>query len=303
MSFPVSKKRRVFEGIDSNFNSHIGQNSNPSVTESKDFDSYPYFNKPTKDQEVYYPSKSKKDLSSSSLSKKKSGDSSPRPKKKVRYSPNSGLILSSPPSFRPELKICDVFSTHNMFNGDPTSGHIVLLNGLTQGVDRNQRIGRNIRIKGFEIKCLIYYNTGSPTIIEDLLKFFVFYDNQCNGALPTNLSDIYQSYNNANSTSTTGDHFCFQNMNNEQRFKILIEKEVPITTSTLNMLQENSPPKVNFTLSMGDLDLPTSFSGTGNTVSSIVTGSLCFGFWSMNSATGAVVWKLKECMRLFYTDE
>jgi len=106
----------------------------------------------------------------------------------------------------------------------------------------------------------MYYADKTLAHNYDVVRMLLIYDMQANGAAPA-VTDILL---NANPDS-------FFNVNNLARFRILLDKRWALPQVGANSTNPVNFPKIriNKTLKLG-----TQYSGTGNTIASIATGSL-----------------------------
>lgn len=113
-----------------------------------------------------------------------------------------------------EKKVRDINSAEYPIN---TTGSFTLLNGLVPGTDFNNRIGRKIFMNSLYIRGFCRHNNdfvANSASSGDLWRMIVFMDMQPNGAAPT-VTDLLV-------TATSSSHL---NMNNRDRFKVLIDKQ------------------------------------------------------------------------------
>lgn len=134
------------------------------------------------------------------------------------------VIGPSSAKFAPEMKAVDVNFNANIPPGTAAAFHVSLLNGLTLGADRQNRIGRRVQVK--KIHCLISLNpvTPVPTSVPETIVFALVVDLDATG-LPAQ-ADIFQDVA-FNGTQTTNVFSGF-NLNSAKRFKILKKKVVPL---------------------------------------------------------------------------
>ena len=122
-----------------------------------------------------------------------------------------------------EKKFIDVSNT--LYNFD-TTGTIQLLNGCSQATDYNDRIGRKIIVRSIQLRGLVY--PLDTTTATSLCRMILLYDCQTNGAAPA-ITDVITS---ATSTAPL-------NLNNRDRFKILMDKQWAVAGVQAN--QAGSP--------------------------------------------------------------
>lgn len=166
---------------------------------------------------------------------------------------------------RDELKVIDSGAiTGNV----PNSGVLVLLNGVSQGTDYTNRIGRKILLKSMLFRFSLFPNPSvtAPTGgVGDIVRLLIIYDAQSNASAPS-VSDILVSvaYNEP------------MNLNNRDRFKILADKFFTMGAYNYSMaanLDSGSPRPVH-TKIYKKFNLEQIFGGTGSTIGSIQTGSI-----------------------------
>lgn len=143
-------------------------------------------------------------------------------------------------------------------------GAVQLLNGVAQGTDFTDRIGRKIILKSlfFRVNFFPSATTAAPT--GTTVRLLIVYDCQTNGAAPL-VSDILQS----------GNYDSPINLNNRDRFKVLYDKFIMMcaTAYTAGTLAAGDPcPKM--LTKYKKMYMEQIFGGTANTVGSIQTGSI-----------------------------
>lgn len=166
---------------------------------------------------------------------------------------------------RNELKFTDVTLVN-----DPVllTWKVNLLNGIAQGTDYNQRIGRKAQMKSVLVNGNLFptlQNSGSSPV-GCFARIVVIYDTQPNsGSLPAG-TDIFAS----NDTSSP------MNLNNRDRFKVIYDKRMQIGSYLLTAggaLSAGSPNNV-FWSKWKSCNYEIIFSGTAATIGSISTGAL-----------------------------
>lgn len=162
---------------------------------------------------------------------------------------------------RDELKTNDVTQAQTDV---PAAGAFTLLSGVAQGDDFNERVGRKIIIKSLLIRIAFSSVADTSAPIGDTIRMLVFQDLQTNGAAP-GLTDVLSGI----------EPFDPMNLNNRERFRVLIDKMVslPANAYAAGALSTGSPTPKSMKL-YKKLNTQQVFSGTGNTVASIATGSI-----------------------------
>jgi len=144
-----------------------------------------------------------------------------------------------------------------------------LINGMPIGSDVNNRIGRSIFMKYFEIRGFIYQQTVPASSTFELVRLSLVYDTQPTGVTPIG-TDIY----NSNVVSALYAY------NSAPRFRILKEWFLSIGTITTPGSKSPGTCVVNDYV---PLDLAAQYNGTGTTITSIASGALFFVY---NAQTG-----------------
>ena len=127
--------------------------------------------------------------------------------------PRTGGFFGSwnrPGGLGPELKTIDVSTT--TISPVAVAGATVLLNGVAQGSDYTNRIGRKVLLKSMLFRANMYpvLNTASP--IGNTIRLLLVYDSQTNGALAA-VADVLNAATYLQPT----------NLNNRDRFRILLD--------------------------------------------------------------------------------
>lgn len=197
--------------------------------------------------------------------------------KKTRYSSSSSSSSSSnkilrSTVFTAETK-CQDYS--NVLSFSP-AGNIVLLNGLLQGTDVRQHVGRRSCIKGFYLRGLIQQQ-GAGAGEAQMLRILLVYDRQPNAAAAT-VGDILQD------TDTPGyTNMSFMNINNTKRFLVLgshkwvqCREAVGSNQELANNIVETTPRFVDMAVPYKKLrGLVTEYTGGSTaTISDITTGAI-----------------------------
>jgi len=160
---------------------------------------------------------------------------------------------------RDELKFVDAISL-----GTPAvAGTVTLLNGIAQGTDYNQRIGRKFMMKSIMYRFLVRIDPTAASV-GNLCRLLIVYDAQTNGALPA-VTDILQ----------IGDVLSPMNLNNRDRFKIISDKwwnTGAYNVATGNITTGEFCPQMDKFYKKMNLEVQNS--GTANTIGSISTGGV-----------------------------
>lgn len=180
---------------------------------------------------------------------------------------------------RAELKFVDTTSLNNVI---ALTWNVGLVNGILQGTDFNQRIGRQCQLKS-----ILFNGNISPAAGNSLsqpqgvmVRVLLIYDTQPNsGAIPAG-TDIFASAD-ANSP---------MNLNNRDRFKVLIDRRCQIgsfATGATGILTAGSPNN-SYWSKYKKINLPMVFSNTAATIGSISTGAI-YLCWIGDTGTTSVL--------------
>ncbi len=96
------------------------------------------------------------------------------------------------------------------------------INEIAQGTAENQRIGRKATITKIQWRYnILLSNTQNEADTADIVRVIMYLDKQCNGVTAA-LLDVLE----------TADYQSFLNLANSQRFRILMDKTIPINCTT-----------------------------------------------------------------------
>jgi len=161
-----------------------------------------------------------------------------------------------------ELKFIDTeFLSVNI----PTTGAVNLINGVAQGTDFNQRIGRKTVMKSMLANITLFPN--ATALNGDFVRLLVVYDTQTNSAAVPNVNDIL----------TGNDVNAPMNLNNRDRFHVVMDKKYtfyPATYTAGNVT--GGAPVTRWCSKYKKMTKDTIYSGTGATTGSIQTGAILF---------------------------
>lgn len=144
----------------------------------------------------------------------------------------------------------------------PTTGYLPgSITNIAQGVGDDQRIGRKVVVKSISLRGEIKMPNESNTVLgaaspqSDVMRFMVVQDKQTNGAA-ANMNSII-AFGAANGGAATLDWRAFRNMDNIDRFNILVDRTVKIAnpvftngtgSATQQIVQYNIYRKCNITV-------------------------------------------------------
>lgn len=184
------------------------------------------------------------------------------------YGPNQGG--------KDALELKDVEATLNVEAS--TVGSITLVNGVAQGTDFTNRIGRRMNIKSVLVRG---FATVGATATSGTYRWLLVWDRQPN-AVACVITDVLSA------TSTLG----VQNLTNRERFVVLADK-----TGWVESTQATQKPIKKYL----KCNLETTNGGTAATIGSIQTGALWF-ITVGTVATGVTSPLINVTVRVRYTD-
>lgn len=186
----------------------------------------------------------------------------------------------------PELKTIDSGSVGP--TNFSTAGAVLLLNGVAQGDDYTNRIGRKITMKSILMRFSVFSQATDNLQTGDILRVMIVYDNQSNGVAPT-VANILQ----------TASWDSPQNLDNRDRFLVLADKVFnrPAAIYAAGVITAGQAGAASRKI-YRKISLQTQFNGTGATVGSIAGGSV---YMLTISAYGAQYDYYSNC-RIRFTD-
>lgn len=193
----------------------------------------------------------------------------------------------------PESKAVDFEETTILVSSTQNGLNAAIFNLLEEGASFYNRVGRRIKMKDVTIDAS-FGPTGTVGTqnVPEIIRVFVVYDKQSNGALPA-LSDILLDYNAGGTTSTT--MLSHLNLNNRDRFLILADERhvlPPVATTTGPAYTYGSVPSTSkdwrFTRHIKLRGLESHYKASAGTIGDLATGSL-FLFWISGYGTSGGV--------------
>lgn len=158
-----------------------------------------------------------------------------------------------------ELKVIDTAAATYQCD---TGGTIALISGVTTGTDFTNRIGRKIIIKSIQLRGLVLPEDDETS--NTIARVMLVHDLQTNAALP-NITDVLDT-NNANS---------FMNLSNRDRFRVLMDKIMPMGRVSTGVGVVFSNGKNTYIVNKyKKVRIEEIFSGTTNAIGSIASGSV-----------------------------
>jgi len=158
-----------------------------------------------------------------------------------------------------EKKTVDVDPTTGLFD---TTGTVTLLNGVAVGTDFTDRVGRKILMKSLFIRGCI--GPVDNDTADNASRLLIVYDMQANGVAPA-ITDVLKS----------SSPYAQLNLNNRDRFKVLVDKlwNCGKSINTATQAVSNSPTVYSWKRYIR-MSREVLFQGTAATVASIATGSV-----------------------------
>lgn len=177
----------------------------------------------------------------------------------------SKSLSSIPATGSAELKVVDQLNGSQLVN---TSGVIALINGVTQGTDFQNRIGRIY--DNISLRIYARFQTLGVVVTDNLCRLIIFVDKQPNGILTT-LPDLL--------TANSSDSFI--NLNNRDRYVILrdylveVQQVGSLAAPQFQMTSVERKGALNGVID-DYIKLPfrTTTNSTGNGIAQIVNGAL-----------------------------
>jgi len=186
---------------------------------------------------------------------------------------------------REELKTIDTDGV----SGTITSvGAVTLLNGVAQGTDYTERIGRKVMLRSILWRGFVTPSSATSLPEGAFFRYIIFYDAQTNAVAPA-VTDVLQT--NAYDSPL--------NLTNRDRFKVLVDKycTVNAVTFTTGALSAGSPMPKHLKFYRKFM-MEVIFGSTGGTVGSIQTG----GLFLLTICSVNVGCKLDMYSRVRFTD-
>lgn len=161
---------------------------------------------------------------------------------------------------RPEIKFNDVAAASYACD---TTGTVTLLNGVSTGTDYNNRVGRVADYTAVQIRgSLSPQDLSTSTTVA---RVMVVWDADPNGGTPS-ITDFL----------TASTSLAFNNLNNRERFKVLIDEQhaVGAVTNTATQALSLAPSVVSINRYVRIPKVRTVYSGTGATAANIQNGAI-----------------------------
>lgn len=169
---------------------------------------------------------------------------------------------------RSELKTID---SENINAAVSTAGGVVLLNGIANGTEIYQRVGRKCVMKSLLFRMTIFNDPTKQDPQGTAVRIILFYDSQTNGAAPT----VANVLSNMQAAAYTPIPTSPMNLNNRDRFKVIKDWLVGCQSAafTAGALTAGAP-QTHVRQCYKKLNHDIIFQGTGATAADIASGGL-----------------------------
>lgn len=204
---------------------------------------------------------------------------------------------------RGELKYVDTLSMSTTIS---TTLSAFPLNIVQTGDTNKDRDGKAIMVKSIYLRGRLFLNGDVDASAADHLRMVIVYDRQTNGAAPT-WASVFQSVNSANSVTNTS--FSFTNVDNNDRYQILMDKHFgtdvlvanSATAASAFARQGIAPTPQDITF-YKRVNLPTRYGSSDGTVADIQSGSIYLLLLG-TVAAAAAGWSWQGEARIRFSDQ
>lgn len=174
------------------------------------------------------------------------------------------------------------------WGSSPAAATFYLLNGVPQGTDYNNRVGRTVCFKSLTLNWAVSAETATlqvlPAITEPPVPYveqtrlvrteltfgvrvMIVYDRQPNGVFP-DIDDLLYAFDNDGTTTPDAYNIttmAFNNLNNKDRFMVLLDKKFTVGSAGGNLGV--------FVKKHRRINLETQYNNTTGTITGIQTGA------------------------------
>lgn len=225
-----------------------------------------------------------------SPSRKRVHDGARSKSKKRKTGISRAAAASGPKRKSGEVKTVDVPSTLTTPSTTVTTN---LINGITEGVDANNRVGRRINLKSIQLR--MAWGNIAPTAATDpyIVRYALIYDRQPNAAAPA-WADVFSDIDVAG--AITSGPLAHTNPTNFDRFVVVrdglkVFKSPP--AGTLGIAEQENGNRQDsaerWFVKLQDLESHYISGAGAGTIADIRTGSLYFMTLGSNTAANAAV--------------
>lgn len=170
-----------------------------------------------------------------------------------------------------------------------STARLLLLNGLTPGTGATERVGMKVTIKSIEIR---FQLQSTPTTgVSQFGRFILVLDRQPNGIAPGAVTDILSS-------QSTGSP---RNLANRKRFKIMLDKVVPIGSTIAGVSSTPDLRFLKYYLKPRKSIVTEYNTGVTGNIADISTNSLYFVYFG-TELSGATDILIRGTIRIRYVD-
>lgn len=168
---------------------------------------------------------------------------------------------------RPELKFhtsgVDYFGAGRLLgatlNYNDCSDSVFRLNLLTEGTDRDNRIGRKVHLKKLVISAWLFNEVGAGDVIPANAKMVVWLDKDATAPSSTAILNVYEQESGSNAVN----YNLLRNMSDPARYKVLAIKDFGYIGGASNTFPFDQYPSDRHAEAQLTLDLPCTYPGTG----------------------------------------
>lgn len=184
--------------------------------------------------------------------------------------------------------------------GMDATGSVTAINLIRTGSTFTNRIGRRIRMKSLYINGIML--PQAATVAPTYARFIIVYDKQANGTLPA-FADVVTSHNQATTASVAAEENL--NLNNRDRFKVIVDKRFFLPGSTAGVSQGAPSPamsemKIQEYRRLKMLDTQYKADSSPAVIGDIATGSLLM--LTYGTQTVGTGYNLGVSLRLRFVD-
>lgn len=179
-------------------------------------------------------------------------------------------IAHEGPKKKKEYKFVDLGSSN--FLTLNTTGTVTLLNGLVEGTDVVDRIGRRIFMKSIQVKGWLSFINPTDFNLAGSCQFariLLVYDKQTNGAAPA-YTDVIQGLSSAGTATNT--FLDFKSMPNMDRFTIIRDHSFMVPSEVFGQNDNEKQWHINWYIPLKGI--PTMYNASNGNVADIKTGGL-----------------------------
>lgn len=167
----------------------------------------------------------------------------------------------------PELKYVDTTATQTPIALASTPGaNFQLLNGVAQGTDNNNRIGRKIQVKSVHVTALFSALVDATDLFDCVVKWWIIYDSQPDGTAMT-VGEMWAAMN-----LMVAPH----NLDNSDRFKVLRTGTGHLCPQGVNAGETPGYATKYYIDEHVNVNDVCRYQGTGATIASLSTGAYYF---------------------------